>query len=228
MKRISILLFCVMLSTALHAQKEQTFYKHEIGVSYGILPSAGIFATDELYGYLDFINPFLPYSKLGEINENHILTYNFGSFNFAYQYHITKMHSIGIGFLWLPRYAEFIYNPSPRMRVPIQDKGWYHHTSLTVNYRITFYRTAKIALYAALHTGLTLTFKPKHFDYKAWDRVSFFKTVGVIYLQVHWACQLDLLGIEVGTTHCFHADLGFGTQGINKMGYRYKFNSLKK
>jgi hypothetical protein len=213
-----------MLSTALHAQKERTFYKHEIGVSHGLLPSAGIFTIDELHSFFNF--PFLPYSKQEGRNESPILTYNFGSFNFAYQYHIAKMHSIGIGFLWLPRYAEFIYTPSPQITMPVQNRGWYHHISITVNYRVTYFNRKNIRLHSSLHTGITYTHKPNNISL---DTINLYVwgSLRTDHNLVFPAIQIDFIGFEYGVKHVFCMDLGFGTQGIIKIGYQYRFNSLK-
>ena len=35
------------------------------------------------------------------------------------------------------------------------------------------------------------------------------------------------IGISIGNNHAFCAELGFGTQGLLKIGYMYKFNNHK-
>jgi hypothetical protein len=37
------------------------------------------------------------------------------------------------------------------------------------------------------------------------------------------ALQFTALGMEIGKKYIFHAELGIGTQGVIKAGFRYKF-----
>ncbi|MDR1345824.1 MAG: hypothetical protein LBK03_03880 [Bacteroidales bacterium] len=248
MKKTVIILLSVMLSTALYAQTDRTdpqafdslfinvlpgaannllpanleksnFCKHEINFFWSGFGSAGLFVTDELYYYLDFISPFLFHAIVQNTTKTIKLTHNLGAFNLGYQYHFNKWHSLGVVLLWKPRVVYFNFN-----RV---EQGWYHHVALNINYRVTYFNRKNIRLHSSLHAGITYTHKSTNISL---DTINLY-VWGVLRTDhdlVFPAIQIDFIGFEYGVKHVFCMDLGFGTQGIIKIGYQYRFNSLKK
>ncbi len=217
---------------------EQKFNKHEIGISWGVFPTSGIlFGVDfwmpgnemvngrySIFG--GFTYPWFAHYDSKEwkspylINEETGTSYredeyysmqHFGCLTFNYQYHFTKKHSIGFTASWLGRYITN-YTSKLRTNEVINTKGWENIFTLCVNYRFTYYHKNTISLYTGIHVGFGLKFI---------EQKLLFITEKSIYLMP--GIQVTGFGIEAGKRHCYVGELGFGSQGVIKMGYRYKF-----
>ena len=253
---IALLMFPI-LSNAQKTEKkpsiEKDFQKHEIGISWGGFPLSGAgFANDSKKmislsfipsddgirdGYFVLVgrHPSLAHHKY--INQEygyfdrydiHYSMHHFGTLTFNYQYHFTSKHSIGFTFSWLGRHIQsylkdISYGTMPGIRndnILINSTGWEHDFTLCANYRFTYYNKNALSLYTGIHVGVGLGFIERKLLLPAEYNLGFnsYAFLGM---------QLTALGIEVGKTHAFISELGFGVQGIIKVGYRYKFNSKR-
>lgn len=217
---------------------EQKFNKHEIGVSWGAFPTSGIlFGVDfwmpgnemvngrySIFG--GFTYPWFAHCDSKEwkspylINEETGTPYredeyysmqHYGCLTFNYQYHFTQKHSIGFTASWLGRYISN-YTMKPHTGEIVNAKGWDNIFTLCINYRFTYYTKDAISLYTGIHLGAGIGFI---------ERKLLFEAEGSVYMMP--GIQITGFGIEAGKTHAFMTELGFGSQGLIKMGYRYKF-----
>jgi hypothetical protein len=73
-------------------------------------------------------------------------------------------------------------------------------------YKITYLREKIVAIYSSISIGVQIA----------------------VGYYVFIAYQVDILGISIGKKHNLIIELGYGTQGIFKLGYNYKFNKKIK
>ncbi|MDR3047405.1 MAG: hypothetical protein LBU51_07320 [Bacteroidales bacterium] len=78
--------------------------------------------------------------------------------------------------------------------------------SAELNYRFSFFRTELFYLYLSISAG----FQFGLIHNSNWGFIAF---------------QFMPIGINIGKEHSAFAEIGYGSQGIVKMGYRYRFNS---
>jgi len=156
--------------------------------------------------------------------------YHFGSYTFNYNYHLKFKHSIGISLSWVGihvnKYRIYqktsLWNGAVLRSDTIDGSGWKHYFTLQGNYRNTYYHKNKISLYWGIHWGITLCTRdrdilPKetlHFLVGSTSNDRYYFTTGM---------HISAFGIEIGKKHVFNMELGIGTQGFVKAGYRYKF-----
>ena len=204
------------------------FKRHEIGIAWGAFPTAGVWAGNvsfrvqgkETTGtrYPTLTNRY-PWFAHGDFKswtvQNGISEYyhmqHYGSLTFNYQYHFSKKHSIGFDVSWLGRYISN-YTSKSDMRETVNAKGWENFFTLCANYRFTYFNRNNISLYTALHFGVALGVIERKLLFSE-EPATYFVT----------ALQITGLGIEAGYPHAFISELGFGAQGLIKIGYRYKF-----
>ncbi|MDR3046295.1 MAG: hypothetical protein LBU51_01620 [Bacteroidales bacterium] len=126
--------------------------------------------------------------------------------NFSYYYNFNAKHSLGCLFSIVPFYGGNAW---------LQDNAgcWF---APELSYRFTYYRSTVCSFYLAVSVGAQLGFTSalEHGNINA---------NGFIFAPVGY--QLDLFGIKIGKIHSTIIELGYGTQGIIKIGYKYNFNS---
>jgi len=173
MKKIITILLITITATTVHAQEtstsEQNFYKHEIGVSYGILPSV-------------LLLPALNFSAM--------------TLNFDYTYNFNKKHAITA---LLTYYQSFL-------------KKWenVYYIAPQIGYKYTYLQTNNFTFFLTVAVGVQLLYiEPND---------GFFQ--GFVPM---FAYQISPLCFSIGKKHNFDLGLGLGSQGILKLGYRYKF-----
>jgi hypothetical protein len=240
--------------TTVEKAGKQEFPKHEIGISWGAFPTSGILVgvhfdmpgsemTNGRYSMFggftfpwfahrdnrEWKSPYITDEESGtsyRLDEYYKMQH-YGTLTFNYQYHFTQKHSMGITATWLgrsisnfttpPDYAGEGSNPyftiTPSNKV-IDAKGWDNTFSLCINYRFTYYNKEAISLYTGLHFGFAVKLIEKEL-LLATEKNNYWTT----------ALQITGFGIEAGKTHAFVTELGFGAQGLIKIGYRYKFNN---
>lgn len=231
-----LLIFPIYCNAQENRQKsifEKDFSKHEIGISWGAFPTSGIFFGIDFatsWGLLSNFDriptlgpryPFFAHQDSWEWdayrNENKVREYyhmkHYGSLTFNYQYYFTKKHSIGFTASWLGRHISS-YTMKPTTSEIINAKGWDNIFSLCINYRFTYYSKEAVSLYTGVHLGFGMGFI---------ERKLLFESESSFYALP--ALQITGFGIEAGKKHAFIAELGFGCQGLMKIGYRYKFKN---
>ena len=235
MKRQILIFAMLFVFYSLYAQTEQvfdsisnkeitTYPKHEIGFSIGALPIIGVKTPDT--GPFPFDDPVWHKKYIKGDDGMYENMYHLGSYTFNYNYHLKFKHSIGVSLSWVGIHVDtyVIYYPSlfTNNDDTIDGKGWKHYFTLQGNYRNTYYHKNKISLYWGIHGGITLCTRdrdilPKetlHFLVGSTSNDRYYFTTGM---------HISAFGIEIGKKHVFNMELGIGTQGFVKAGYRYKF-----
>lgn len=201
-------LFCWHLSGQEDEQQPSDFRHHEIGISVGAFSQPSIF-------YMG--SEVLPCFYEGFKKENKIFCkYNIGTFSLSYRYHFTEYHSLGVVSTLLFCKIEDKYNVDDH-------SGFFTFWTLEPQYRFTYKRFKNCALY--LGGGVGITFRIASNDKMPyWDTAGgglFSATYGKV---AAWpSSHITFFGISVGKNNHADFELGFGTQGILKLGYSCRF-----
>jgi len=206
-KNIFYFLFLLFLFPISMKAQESTsplkdFSKHEIGISAGAFPVIGIF-----YKYEPFWGPlYVPFWGFGHYySENYTQSYLIGTFSFEYKYNFTFRHAMGITASWACRKVE--------EHLEEIKTGIDNYFALQAGYRFTYKRFEKLSLYSALYIGATFYLQDKQLMNDDQES-NFWGTPSM---------HLALFGISVGKKNAADFEVGFGTQGLIKVGYCYKF-----
>jgi len=227
-KKILIFLGSVFVFCSLKAQNNEIkpFLKHEIGFSVGVLPLIGFLDPDALVG-LSADPMFVHTYYLQGDNGNYENMRHFGSYTFNYNYHFNSKRSLGGSVSWVGKHIDTYWKYSPNLLSSANDtidgRGWKHYFTVQANYRNTYYRNDdNIALYWGISFGITLCVRDRNILPKETLHL-FLSTISNDRYIVTPAMHINAFGIEFGEKYKFHLELGFGTQGLVKTGFRYKF-----
>jgi hypothetical protein len=119
------------------------------------------------------------------------------SINTNYYYNFNEKHSIGCSA------AGTVFQPNAKNT---NIESW---IAAQLNYRFSYFRKGSLSLYLTASCGFQSIFTDN--DY--------FATLP--------AYLISPIGISMGSHHNTVIEIGYGTQGIIKIGYQYKFNSNK-
>ena len=238
MKKVSIISFLIIaigFKTIAQSQTTQDFDslsnkktiaypKHEIGFSVGAFPIIGFLNPDGSLPGVIHLGGHTYYEEWGNDYEK---MYCLGSYTLNYNYHFNSKHSIGISLSWVGQHIDtyWIYTPSlfANNADTVDGSGWKHYFTLQGNYRYTYYHKSKISLYWSIHGGITLCIRDKDILPKE----TIHGLVGSINNDRYYfsppALQLNAFGLEIGEKYVFNMELGIGTQGLAKIGFKYKF-----
>ncbi|MCL2027950.1 MAG: hypothetical protein FWG79_05620 [Bacteroidales bacterium] len=217
-KYIPILLLLLVTSSVSYTQ--ETMPKHEVGFSMGVFPLVGFLSPPNDGGPINFGDYGLAHtSHYKREDGRYEKTYHFGSYALNYNYHFNRKHSIGTSLSWVGRHVD---KYDWIMDDTINGRGWKHYFSLHFNYRYTYYRKNNTSLYFGYHHGIVLCVRDKNILYKNTHHF-LFGTISNDQYYLNPAMHITAFGIDVGTKHIFNMELGIGTQGILKTGYKYKF-----
>ena len=223
------ILVLIFILGSLNAQDSETklYPKHEIGFSVGVFPTIGFLDFDG-----EFVLPFTgdPMFKhtdyLERDNGMYEKMYHFGSYTFNYNYHFNSKHSIGGSFSWVGKHIDKYWIFSSSSLNPdadtINGSGWNHYLTLQGNYRKTYYHQKKISLYYGIHWGITICVRDKDILPKE-TRYMFLGKESNSKYKFSPAMHLNVFGLETGEKYVFNLELGLGTQGVVKVGFKYKF-----
>jgi len=213
--------------TSINTEEKKMFQKHEIGFSVGVFPVIGVIDQEDgsLFGNLFFKHK---YQKKYEDRCEEI--YHFGSYTFNYNYFYNLKHSLGGTLSWVGKHIDTylsypgtsLFGSSLSSAETVIGSGWKHYFTLQGNYRNTYYRkNDKIALYCGINLGINFGIGKNILHTKTIDLIS--KTESNSMTCSFPVMHLNLFGLEIGKKNVFHIELGIGTQGLIKTGYKYKF-----
>ena len=238
MKKL-LLIFAMNISAlSLQAQTEQTYTtmfdsvsaediipvpKHEIGFSVGAFPLINARPPAEMDNFLSALPKYgFEHKSYREYEDgSYEKMYHFGSYSFNYNYNFNSKRSLGVSLSWLGRHIEkYEWFESDT----INGSGWEHYFTLHGNYRYTYYRKNKVSLYWGIHFGATLCLRDKDILYKeTYDLGGLFtEIVSNDRYFFDFAIHLNAFGINIGEKHIFNMELGLGTLGTLRAGYKYK------
>ncbi|NLJ82462.1 MAG: hypothetical protein GX330_04985 [Bacteroidales bacterium] len=207
---------------------EQKFNKHEIGISWGAFPTsrvsygiafwqpASTYVNVRHPGLLSNVYPYFAHTasrtwKGPNGDDEYYTMQHYGALTINYQYHFTKKHSLGFATTWLGRYVTN-YTARAKFEETIDAKGWDNVFSFYSNYRFSYFSKENLSIYTGICIGLAVN---------VIQRKLLLSTEKNAYYVL--AFQATGFGIEAGKKHCYVGELGFGSQGVIKMGYKYKF-----
>ena len=201
---LALLLLCGGVARGQQAtapQGEQTRH-HEVGFSYGCLPMS----ITSLYPHsMYFWN-----DGWDEVAESFNPKPWVNCLNLHYSYHFNRFHSIIVTGNWfIMQHESSSYSWTPLLK--------YHHlVGLQVGYGITYYTKGIVSLYSTANVGFVVDLgTPGVFAYSY--------LVGGLRPEIWPEFQVCLLGIRLGKANAANFELGFGTQGMLKIGYDYRF-----
>ena len=212
---------------SLHSQSEHIssntivpMQKHEIGFSVGAFPLVGFLSPPNDKSVVNFGDYMFAHSSyIKKDNGSYEKMYHFGSYSLNYNYHFNSINSIGTSLSWVGRHIErYEWTKGDT----INGSGWLHYLTLQLNYRCTYYRKNVISLYFGIHCGIVLCARDKDILYKETQHQLLATTSNNPYY-VNPAFHFNAFGIDIGTKHILNTEIGIGTQGIFKIGYKYKF-----
>lgn len=207
-----IFLFCLLLSavSSAFAQQEEpeimTYPKDEIQVSYGFLPIIGLFYPDGFWIISDYYDVF-PFEERAWTQ----------GVNVQYNRHFNKNNVLSVDFSWSSYKHKQKY-------IDNYDFEWKHvnYFTLQIGYSVHYYTTKMISLYSSFYAGATF------YCIGRMDGTPSSSTDEIIYPdKFHYifrpALQVNFLGVRVGQRNAANFEIGFGTQGVLKVGYSYQF-----
>ena len=207
-----IFLFCLFLSAgfSIFAQEEEpeilTYPKDEIQVSYGFLPIIGLFYPDGFWIISDYYDVF-PFEERAWTQ----------GVNVQYNRHFNKNNVLSVDFSWSSYKHKQKY-------IDNYDFEWKHvnYFTLQIGYGVHYYTTKMISLYSSFYAGATF------YCIGRMDGTPSSSTDEIIYPdKFHYifrpALQVNFLGVRVGQRNAANFEIGFGTQGVLKVGYSYQF-----
>lgn len=217
-KIISAALIMLTLSGVAPAQTDSVTYKgpktsdyprHELGVSYGLFPIIGVVPYGKYEKYKD-LHPFIQ----GDIIWS-------GSANVYYRCWFNRHNSLSLDFSWA------MYKHQSRLATDINGNDFYHsptdiryyrntyvhYFSVQFGYNVHYYTTEKVTLYSSLFVGFTTYYYGDLYPVE--DKHSGYSFAPSLHV--------NFLGLSVGKNNAATFELGYGTQGVLKFGYNYRF-----
>ena len=236
--KITLFLAATILSTSFFMNAQETeidlnkpFSKHEVGFSVGTFPTIGLFNNDESVSFSNTNDPVFKHNNEVYENGNYEKMCHLGSYTLNYNYHFDLLHSFGVSLSWVGKhyekkwvYSGYIYPDRKNHTETVDGKGWKHYFTLQGNYRITYFQKKDISLFMGLFTGVSLCLVDKNLLPKEKIHV----LLGSISNDTYYflpAMHFNYFGYEVGEKNVLTIELGIGTQGLLKIGYRYKFKN---
>ncbi len=219
--RIFLLLsLCACLSASVACTAQNTSValpdlpSHETGFSMGIYPEIGMWdpsrSGDKWLGHQERYK-----TDIGDTIDSWLI----GAFTFHYYYNISRLHAVGLQTTVAFRHITTLPTDNPyqepyspliktlkRKNQPYSSLNAF--CALQASYRITFKRYPVCSLYSGVSLGFTLYFMDEQW-----------KNDLVIFPSGH----LTVLGISLGKRNNGNIELGYGTQGVLKMGYSLRF-----
>jgi hypothetical protein len=120
------------------------------------------------------------------------------SLNFEYMYNINNKHSIGCVLSGTTYFlGESGFLPVGYLQKKSEFFWW---VAPQIKYKMIYHTSIYCSLYFSLSGGVQIP-------------------------NLAFAYQFNPIGITIGSKHAANIELGYGTQGIVKIGYRYQFNS---
>lgn len=184
--------------------------KHELDISYGVFP---------IIGFVNFgeYREFRKFNDLCPFYENQpILS---GSVNLQYHHYFNKYNALDIDVSWA------MYKHHNMIAVENQYKygsEYLHFISAQIGYSIHYLHKEKVTLYSSVYLGGTIYYIGTLWDHYDIQTGEFIMAVSPV-MTLKPALQINFIGIRVGKHNAANFELGFGTQGVLKCGYSYRF-----
>jgi len=222
--------FC--FSQEIETENKIPIPKHEIGFTVGAFPLVGPEPPAGRSGFLSFFPEygFEHYSHSeGNQDGSYEKMYHLGSFAMHYNCHLDSKRTVGISLSWVGRHIEkydwYYWGAYSYDRDIVDGSGWKHNFTLQGSYRYIYKRKNNISFYNGIYFGATFCVRDKDILFKRKHSkpglLSGSEVPDRYYFD--WAAHITFWGIDIGTKHILNMELGIGTLGILRAGYKYKF-----
>jgi len=190
------------------SQNPNKYPKHELGVSYGLFPVLGLVRFNEHRIFSEF-EDLCPYKERRPVWS--------GSVNLQYHCHFNKHNALDLHLSW----AMYMH----RQTVAVENKYYYlnqdlHFVTIQLGYSVHYYTSDKLSLYSSIYLGGTVYCigdlgkgKP---NYPAYD-------IDTDVATLKPAVHVNFIGARIGKRNAANIEVGFGTQGVLKLGYSCHF-----
>lgn len=197
-------------SAEYQGSKREKYPRHEIGVSYGFLPVIGVFAFGEFRTFRDF-DDLCPYREHQPIWS--------GSVNLQYHCYFNKYNALDLDVSW----AMYKHHKMEAVENMYAYRSPYlHFISVMLGYSVHYFTTEKISLYSSVYVGGTVyCIGSLWMNYNS--QTATYEIGKSPVMTLKGAMHVNILGIRIGKRNAANIELGFGTQGVLKIGYNYQF-----
>lgn len=184
--------------------------KKELSISYGVFPIIGVFNFGEYRVFREFddLCPFL--------EKQPILS---GSVNLQYHHYLNKYNVLNIDVSWA------MYKHHNMIAVENSYKygnQYLHFISAQIGYSIYYFHKGKVTLYSSVYLGGTLYYIGTLWDHYDTHYAEYLMGTSPV-MTLKPALHINWVGIRIGEHNAATFELGFGTQGVLKFGYSYRF-----
>lgn len=204
---IATVAFTFTISATAQDSAEPEFYKHEVGVSYGIGTNTEVIST--------FANIFGSVLR-AVVNSSEDTKSNYtGSINAEYYYNFNK--TIGLGGVLGFEHIGYDYYDTKTNDTNMKQKDVY--MTIMPAFKAHWFNYPHVSMYSKIGAGLTVDFTNYDIKDSSRDPDKYKAETNCMF-----AFQLSPVCIEAGARHVMgFAELGYGTQGILVVGLRGKF-----
>ena len=192
----------IPLFSASFAESSYAHKRHEVSISYGILPITGWMDT-----FTDLFSDAITGAIEGAQTRSRNST-SWGALNLMYNYRINSRVAFGAIYSYSGM-KEDIYSDN----LQIGKSRTSFHTIMPM-FKFNWFNKPLVTMYTRIGIGLVLSFCKKES----------FKGVGDYHSKnAYLAWQVSPVGIEIGKSLAGFLELGFGTTGLFSAGLRYRF-----
>ncbi|WP_154668386.1 MULTISPECIES: hypothetical protein [Bacteroidales] len=192
----------IPLFSASFAESSYAHKRHEVSISYGILPITGWMDT-----FTDLFSDAITGAIEGAQTRSRNST-SWGALNLMYNYRINSRVAFGAIYSYSGM-KEDIYSDN----LQIGKSRTSFHTIMPM-FKFNWFNKPLVTMYTRIGIGLVLSF----------DKEEYFTGVGDYHSKnAYLAWQVSPVGIEIGKSLAGFLELGFGTTGLFSAGLRYRF-----
>ena len=220
---ITVNSFC--FSQEMETENKIIIPKHEIGFTVGAFPLISIDHPEDRFIFAETMPKYKSYREFGD--GQYEKKYHFGSYALNYNYHFNSKHSAGVSLSWqgihIDRYRIYYGGWGDYSVDTVDGSGWSHYFTLQGNWRRTYYQKNAISLYCGVNLGVLYCKRDKNLlPQKTKHR--FFNTTSSDRYFFDMEGHINAFGIDIGTKHILNMELGIGSLGILRAGYKYRFD----
>ena len=192
----------IPLFSASFAESSYAHKRHEVSISYGILPITGWMDT-----FTDLFSDAITGAIEGAQTRSRNST-SWGALNLMYNYRINSRVAFGAIYSYSGM-KEDIYSDN----LQIGKSQTSFHTIMPM-FKFNWFNKPLVTMYTRIGIGLVLSF----------DKEEYFTGVEDYHSKnAYLAWQVSPVGIEIGKSLAGFLELGFGTTGLFSAGLRYRF-----
>ena len=142
-----------------------------------------------------------------------------GSVNLQYHHYFNKYNVLNIDVSWA------MYKHHNMIAVENSYKygnQYLHFISAQIGYSIYYFHKGKVTLYSSVYLGGTLYYIGTLWDHYDTHYAEYLMGTSPV-MTLKPALHINWVGIRIGEHNAATFELGFGTQGVLKFGYSYRF-----